>query len=77
MITDVKDELVRRTLNNVNDRLKDGIRFEYFGRDTESGSARIVKYDRHGDLGLVAVGSPRECWQFAQGLVAAMTTLGR
>lgn len=70
-------QLLDEEVERANTRLRDGIRFAYFGRDTESGSARVVKYDTHGEIGLVAVGTPRECWLFLRGVNETLDTIGR
>jgi hypothetical protein len=70
------EDLTEQTLEAVNGALN-GIRFRYWGRDVDSGKARVERWDASGFVYLEAVGSERECWQFAKGLAAALDTVGR
>jgi hypothetical protein len=71
--TDVRQDLIDLNVKTANEQLGPNAKLHYFGRDTESGSARIVLYTE-GESGgsLVCVGSPRECWQFLTGLLTGL-----
>lgn len=57
----------------INAALNGSARVHYFGRDTESGSARVIIYTDGDAFGqMVCVGSPRECWQYLKGFNAAL-----
>ena len=71
--TDVKRQIIDETLVEINERIDPLGQLVYFGRDTESGNARLILYTDGDSYGrLVAVGSPRECWQYAKGFLAAL-----
>lgn len=74
---DVRRDIIDAAVELANARLRDGIRLSYFGRDTDSGNARVVRYDRHGEIGLEAVGTPREMWQFLTGFNLALEVTNR
>lgn len=75
MFNDVRQDIIDQNVKVANEKLGVNAKLHYFGRDTDSGSARIVLYtegDAHGSL--VCVGSPRECWQFLNGLITGLAT---
>lgn len=73
IVPDINTHVVEAAVHDVNTRIDPLARLVYFGRDTESGNARLVLYTEGDSYGrMVAVGTPRECWQFVRGMIVAL-----
>lgn len=72
-MNEIKRQILDEVVKTANERIDPVARLVYFDRDTESGNARVILYTEGDAYGrMVAVGSPRECWQFLRGFVAAL-----
>lgn len=72
-MNDIRHHVIEAAVADANSRVDPVARFVYFGRDTESGNARIVLYTEGDAYGrMVAVGTPRECWQYIRGTIVAL-----
>jgi hypothetical protein len=70
---EIHKHVIDAAIHDVNSRIDPLGRLHYFGRDTETGNARIVLYtdgDAYGRLAVV--GTPRECLLFLRGMIHAL-----
>jgi hypothetical protein len=70
------ERLITEALASVNDTL-DGVSFRYWPQATGQASARIERWDDRGPIKIEAAGTERECWQFVNGLEAALEVTNR
>lgn len=72
-MNEIRHHVIEAAVHDVNERIDPIARVAYFGRDTETGNARLILYTEGDAYGrMVAVGSPRECWEFLRGMIVAL-----